>query len=176
MGCDIHNFLERKNANGVWEWVKTVPAYHCGWCDGKGRWENAKGMGDCYNCGGAGKCTKVWRGRNYNVFAILADVRNGRGFAGVETSKGFKVIAEPRGLPKDMSPELMAAMCVESPVGLDGQPVMREYDDKLMEEHGWLGEHSFSHLTLEEIVNFDWKQKTTLYGVLPWSNYKTWAG
>lgn len=41
--------------------------------------------------------------RNYNTFAMLANVRNGRGFAGCWTSTGFPVIHEPRGLPKDLA-------------------------------------------------------------------------
>ena len=36
--------------------------------------------------------------RNYNTFAMLANVRNGRGFAGCWTSTGF-----PRGLPEDLA-------------------------------------------------------------------------
>ncbi len=40
--------------------------------------------------------------RSYNTFAMLADVRNGRGFAGIKTSDGFPVIHEPRGLPSDL--------------------------------------------------------------------------
>ena len=35
--------------------------------------------------------------RNYDLFAILADVRNGEGCAGVRTGDGFVPISEPRG-------------------------------------------------------------------------------
>ena len=40
--------------------------------------------------------------RSYNMFAMLADVRNGRGFAGIKTSDPFPVIQEQRGLPSDL--------------------------------------------------------------------------
>ena len=40
--------------------------------------------------------------RSYNTFAMLADVRNGYGFAGCRTSTGFPVIHEQRGLPEDL--------------------------------------------------------------------------
>ena len=40
--------------------------------------------------------------RSYNTFAMLANVRNGRGFAGIRTSDGFPYIHEPRGLPADL--------------------------------------------------------------------------
>jgi hypothetical protein len=39
--------------------------------------------------------------RNYDTFAVYADVRNGRGFAGVPTGEGWKPIADPRGIPDD---------------------------------------------------------------------------
>jgi len=49
--------------------------------------------------------------RNYSLFAILASVRNGRGFGGVDTGSGFTPILgydEPcRGLPEDMSEGLI---------------------------------------------------------------------
>ena len=42
--------------------------------------------------------------RNYRAFAVLADVRNGYGFAGFSTGDAVIPISEPRGLPDDMSP------------------------------------------------------------------------
>ena len=46
--------------------------------------------------------------RNYDLYSILADVRNGYGFAGSDTGEGFKVIRgysqdHLRGLPEDVS-------------------------------------------------------------------------
>jgi len=40
-------------------------------------------------------------GRNYDVFGMLADVRNGIGFAGINLGDGFEPIDEPRGVPVD---------------------------------------------------------------------------
>jgi len=37
--------------------------------------------------------------RNYNLFAIMADVRNGYGFAGCVTGKAVEPISKPKGLP-----------------------------------------------------------------------------
>ena len=37
--------------------------------------------------------------RDYNSFAVLGDVRNGLGFAGVKTGEGFNYITARRGLP-----------------------------------------------------------------------------
>src|SRR5689334_25156479 len=84
MGCDIHFYVE-KHVGGRWV---TADA-----------WKPSE-YGDYMDC------EEMYRDRCYNLFAILADVRNGYGFAGCETGKGFTVIAQPRGLPSDMSPEL----------------------------------------------------------------------
>ena len=44
--------------------------------------------------------------RRYDVFAVMANVRNGRGFAGCILNDGLKVISEPKGLPEDAGIEL----------------------------------------------------------------------
>ena len=78
---------------------------------------------------------KVYTGRDYNLFAVLADVRNPNGRT-VDDSK-FDVIAPPRGLPRDLSPE------------------MRD----LVEEWGEDWAISLSWLLLSEILDFDWHGK-----------------
>jgi hypothetical protein len=147
--------------------------------------------GDCF-VENRTRCPHPFKYRNYDVFAILANVRNGRGFAGVVTGGGFNPIAMPRGLPPDVSPE-----------------VLREYalrvvpDDCYAEEAGtcsasnaarwttdrgygasshWIvpGEvvsgpdwHSASWLTLAELLAFDWGQATTHRGVVSPEGYAT---
>jgi hypothetical protein len=66
--------------------------------------------------------------RNYDTFAVLADVRNGHGFAGTVTGEGWPVMFEARGLPEDIE--------LDSDNYLDGE---------------WMGDHSHSHLTLTEL-------------------------
>lgn len=75
--------------------------------------------------------------RHYDVFAVLANVRNGIGFAGVDTGDGFKSISEPRGLPDDVSDAVRESMS---------------------------GGHSFSWLMLPEILGYDWTQTTRKRG------------
>lgn len=66
MGCDIHLYVERKNpVSGQWEFV---PAEGHAPQD---EWDKKNNRWDWYG------------GRNYDLFAILADVRNGYGFAGI---------------------------------------------------------------------------------------------
>jgi hypothetical protein len=76
MGCDIHIYVEKKN-NEKWEAIKGKNPYFCKWSKEEFVFE-----GWMYN------------GRNYNLFAILADVRN---------SYNVKPISTPRGLPTDVS-------------------------------------------------------------------------
>lgn len=96
-------------------------------------------------------------GRSYSLFAILANVRNGYGFAGVETGTAWPSIAPERGLP-------------------DGVDV----DDK---DAPWLGDHSHTWMTVAELLAFDWHGTTqTHYGVVPLDTYQpgvrpsTWSG
>ena len=89
-------------------------------------------------------------GRNYALFAILANVRNGYGFAGISTGEGFVPISMPRGLPFDVSPEIRA----ESDYwGVDG--------------------HSHSWLTVQELLAYNWEQEAIRYGVVPEKIYET---
>jgi len=87
-------------------------------------------------------------GRRYNLFAILANVRNGRGFAGIPTGRGFKPISMPRGLPVDVSPEIKKQS--------DG--------------------HSHSWLAVQELLDYDWHGQTTVqYGTISKDQYKVFA-
>lgn len=124
MGCDIHLRVEQK-VNGAWTPAeKMVPNKYAGE-------EGEPAM----------LPERFYSERNYDLFAILAGVRNGRGFAGCDTGDGFNPIAEERGLPKDVS------------------DAVREESD------GWgCDGHSHSWLTLAEILAFDWTQTTKQRG------------
>lgn len=87
--------------------------------------------------------------RNYCAFAVLADVRNGYGFAGFDSGDPVIPISEPRGLPNDISQELRA--------NLDG-----EKDEWL-----YLGNHSFSWVTLKELLDYDLDAPATVRGMVP---------
>ena len=131
MGCDIHFYVEERR-NGVW-----VSADVWSPC------EYEKGRMTLKN--------ELYGDRNYNLFAILANVRNGYGFAGVPTGSGFVPIAEPKGLPDDVSPEVKA------------------------ESDRWNGDgHSHTWLTVREILDYDWNQKTMLSGVVDAENWRRW--
>lgn len=90
--------------------------------------------------------------RNYQLFAILADVRNGHGFAGIVTGEPVKPISMPKGYPEDFI-------------------VDDDYHNKT-----WMGYHSQTWLTLAELLAFDWKQTKVFTGVISLEQFKEWDG
>ncbi len=79
--------------------------------------------------------------RSYDLFGILADVRNGSGFGGCDLGDGFIPIVEPRGVPDDAS------------------PAFKE------EVESWGGNaHSTSWITVKELLEYDWNQTTKKRG------------
>jgi hypothetical protein len=138
MGCDIHLRVQKRVGD---EWVFAEDQIPDKYEDGK-------------------KTNERWYdGRNYNLFGILANVRNGRGFAGCDTGDGFNPISEPRGLP-------------------DG---MAEYIGEKKDEDGsidgyefWFGDHSHSWLTLSELQACDWYQQTKLRGWVNGVTFEEW--
>lgn len=76
-------------------------------------------------------------GRNYLLFSVLADVRNGVGFAGCDTGNPITPIAYPKGLPTD----------------------------SVVDQNGLLDDlYSTSWLTLNELLDYDWDQKIVQRG------------
>jgi hypothetical protein len=75
--------------------------------------------------------------RDYDSFAVMANVRNGTGFAGIKTGQGWPVITEPRGLPSDL------------------KIINEQYTPGIKKgQEVWLGDHSHSWLVLSEIEDF----------------------
>lgn len=132
MGTDIHLYVEHR-VDGAWasadKW--TLNEY----ADEPGAlvvdWNN-----------------RFYHERNYDLFAMLAGVRNGRGFGGCDTGDGFIPISEARGLPYDLSPQLHA--CVDE---------------------GTV-DHTPSWLTVADLMAYDWTQKTKKRG---WVGIGEWA-
>lgn len=118
MGTDIHLAVEARE-NGVW--INKTP------------FKNDHGYLSNYPNG-------YYDDRNYNLFAILANVRNGYGSAGVITGSGFNPISSPRGVPEDADPQVR--------------------------EWALNGDHSKSYVTLKELLDYDWTQVTTKQGVI----------
>lgn len=87
-----------------------------------------------------------YENRNYDVFAILAGVRNGIGFAGVDLGNGFNPIAEPRGFPSDLS------------------DYMKHKAEEVVHTPSWL--------SLDELNAYDWSQTTKHCGWVDADQYQ----
>lgn len=137
MGCDIHFYVERR-VDGIW-----VSADK--WTPDKYAEEGETRLTVDYD-------DHFYNGRNYDLFAIFADVRNGNGFAEVDTGDGFKPIASPKGLPSDISEQIF----LESEAyGCDG--------------------HSHSWHTVADLMAYDWTQTTTKRGWVTAEVFAEWA-
>lgn len=127
MGCDIHLAVEVRK-NGVWERRLPPPEARDPWYVKQAAERDADKW--------AKKRSEVewYHDRNYEVFAILAGVRN---------YNNVTPISEPRGLPDDVSPEV-ARLNYDHP----------EYDED--GDDVSLGDHSHSWLTLAELLAYPW--------------------
>lgn len=126
MGCDIHMYAEKKIGD---TWYPFTPPEH-------NKWYEEDEEDQPFNRQSALNHDDVaWDGRNYRIFAMLAGVRNGIGFASVKTGEPITPISKPRGLPEDVSAE-----------------VKQESDD-------WdIDGHSHSWLTLAELEAVPWER------------------
>lgn len=114
MGCDIHLQFEILR-NGVWTWpLAGLPRYL----------DPAKFLP---------RPLASLTERSYRTFTLLAGVRDG--------GEGIEPIAQPRGLPDDLSPELRSACEAMS-------------EDDTESSWWWFGDHSHSWLTLAEILEY----------------------
>lgn len=140
MGCDIHLYVE-KRVDGKWvsadEWFEDGPGTLSVYKWGPGLTRLAGPM---------------YSDRNYDLFAMLANVRNGHGFAGVDTGNGFVPIHDQRGLPDDVS-----------------ENVFKSWKD-------WDSDgHSTSWATVKELLEYDWTRTTKKRGWVSPKEFARWA-
>lgn len=108
-----------------------------------------------------------YSGRNYDLFAVLADVRNGRGFAGVRTGERITPILEHFG---------------EKHVETEGEHVYETWTRGVPEDASkrwkkyvkrWgMDLHSTSWLTLEELERGPWDQRQIKAGYVDAAQYE----
>lgn len=117
MGTDIHASLEYKDNN---EWHAVM------WPNGFfGKFKDELEL-----------TARIPFPRNYFLFAVLGNVRNGYGFAGIFTHEEIVPISDNRGIPIDVSKETL----------------------KILSE-----EHSPTWVSLTEILNYDWNKKNKIH-------------
>lgn len=135
MGCDIHLYVEKK-INGVWT--------------SQDKWHTYSRAG--WNYATIEYADRFYSERNYDLFAILANVRNGYGFAFTKTGGGLTPIALPKGVPSDVSLE-----------------VLRDIEE-------WSGDgHSHSYFTLKELLEYDWTKVTNKEGYVSLESWLRWT-
>ena len=113
--------------------------------------------------------------RHYQLFAVFAGVRNGFGFAGIPTGDSVDPISEPRGLPDDF----VVKNGEDHPVNFEDvlSEIDRECQTDGEEPYVWMGDHSHSWLSGEELI--EWRKKdvsATQCGVLSREEYSKWNG
>ena len=111
--------------------------------------------------------------RHYFLFSWLANVRNGYGFAGIPTYSPIKPIAEPRGIPKDFECD---GDFIHPVPRLEILGSRSEYHGKDEPLEMWMGEHSHSWLTADEILAAPTPDKVWQTGVVPREFFDAWDG
>jgi hypothetical protein len=193
MGCDIHPHFETKNEQGKWERLVTRRDELMDLLYGP---DSEKTDEEMTQEERDKLLEEMWEhpldiGRNYDLFAILADVRNGRGFAGVVTGTGFDPISNPRGLPRDVSNDVINEYASD----FCPKRYAEGYTREMWEEDArkWVSQgysavltenplrvscpdwHSTSWYTLKELLDYDWDAKTTTQrGIVCQSAYAAW--
>lgn len=128
------------------------------------------------------EATKTWQdvaseyeqGRHYQLFAVLAGVRNGRGFVGVVTGEPVTPIAELRHYPDDFAVEDDDHPIVSVEVIDPRRQKWRSAEDPLSIS---MGDHSHSWLSGEEMLAwFENAPEVVKVGILDRKTYEKWDG
>lgn len=140
MGCDIHCAWEYKRPDQM----EGLP----------GKWVSLDEWGDPWGDDEGIQSPKdeIVSWRNYGMFAVMANVRNGYGFAGVDTGDELQPIAMPRGCPADADYRIIQWVKDWAPDG-----------------------HSHSYLTLKDILDYDQTRTVKARGVVGMKTYHNWC-
>lgn len=117
---------------------------------------------------------KYEMGRHYQLFAVLAGVRNGTGFAGVRTGEPVSPISAPRGYPEGFVVTHDDDHPIVSMDVMD--PRRRSYcEPDEVADSIWMGDHSHSWLTADEMLSWYANAPTVIQtGVLSRAEYEQW--
>lgn len=145
MGCDIHTKAETRFIHEGEEHWSAVTAH----IFPSPYYRPERPLGE-YN---EPYTDEPYKGRNYRLFGFLADVRNGRGFAGIDTGESVQPILgfdhPTRGVPDNASE--------------DWKNYVKDWGQDL---------HSTSWLTLRELKAADWDTRTVERGIISAHDYE----
>ena len=147
MGTDIHLYVEMFDGE---KWAEIPPPYETGY--GYRSW-----LPDCDSHDFDDPRPNPIE-RNYNLFALLANVRNGRGFAGIKTGEPVTPLFAERDFP---------------PAGMSYTEAVYDDDGELV-SGAYLGEHSFTWATLDELLAVNWATIFHRTGVVDLVNFRLW--
>lgn len=148
MGTDISYVFQKKNPDNSWETLDLDQDFRKNEITGE------------YEDG------EYYIGRYYLLFAVIAGVRNGYGFAGHYRHEPLVPIAEGRGLPNGIQSDWFK----HEPSSAYGFPIENDSTEYLD-----LGEHSFNWLLGSEILDwFKEERKLTHVGCVTLSEYDEW--
>ena len=116
--------------------------------------------------------------RHYQLFAVLAGVRNGVGFAGNPTGDVVTPIDEPRGFPRDFPCADDDSYKLEDPGTLSTwEQEMRARYPHENDDYYWLGDHSHSWLFADEMLQYYSKIPSVWHtGIISREEYEAWDG
>lgn len=129
------------------------------------------------NCSTTGLKTPIkteWgMNRDYTLFAILAGVRNGYGFAGCYTHEPLVPIVEDRGLPEWLDTSVDEDGCEDYSLELYNKWYGSKWASPDEKEFGeWMGDHSHTYMNLREIILWEgWNKHLQRGGVLSKDHY-----
>jgi hypothetical protein len=111
----------------------------------------------------------IWN-RDYRLFGILANVRNGVGFAGIKYGSPAKPISQERGLPPDVKARLKDGE-ENAVLPIEGRRYRFMREDEPVDSEYWLGYHDFTWVTLDELLKYNWTQSLWNRGCVAWDEY-----
>jgi len=118
--------------------------------------------------------TKFKFNRHYLLFAWLGNVRNGFGFASVRTHTPIESLSDCRGYPKDF--EVANDTHYVDNIKLLPE-YLQEYEKETKDRYDtWMGDHSHSWVTSEEMLKNISDIILTRTGIIPIENFKQWDG
>lgn len=176
MGTDIHPLVEIKKDG---EWYVPEEQYrieHDTWGDEEYVYMTTFGEKEI-----------VRSYRNYSSFAILADVRNGIGFAGVDTGDRVEPFDYPRGMPNDVSDmgRRWFEQADHTPSYFSLEELKKGFSEnyfKTINKRGWVDYKTFSRfmwdneMTEYDINNMSDNDIEKMYNTRAIRSPETWSG
>lgn len=149
MGTDIHMIAQaRTSPKGMWHDIR-VPTVNQWWAETYQEYLDEGSLARAEQVADYRINWEVYSSRNYTLFAVLGDVRNGFGVAGMDMGDRITPsVGALRGLPDD-------------------------FELKEDEHYGtWMGDHSYGWLTMAEAFEYPWHTEIVKRGVI---SVKEWA-